>query len=88
MTAGVAYGYGPANASITYAWIFDSNNDFSEGQGYDKPRNLVVSADYALAPGLVLAGDAAFFDNDTNSNYTGGTGDTGWAGVASVRLAF
>jgi hypothetical protein len=29
--------------------------------------------------------DAAFFDNDTNSNYTG---DTGWAGVASVRLAF
>ena len=47
----------------------------------------MVSADYALAPGLVLAGDAAFFDNDTNSNYTGG-GDTGWAGVASVRLAF
>jgi len=88
MTAGIAYGYGPANASITYAWIFDSNNDFSDAQGYDKPQNLVASADYALAPGLALAGDVSLFNNDTNSNYTGGTGDTGWAGVASVRLTF
>jgi len=60
MTAGIAYGYGPANASITYAWIFGSNNDFSDAQGYDKPQNLVASADYALAPGLALAGDVSY----------------------------
>ena len=33
----------------------------------DKPYNLVFSADFALAPGLVLAGDVSAFDNDTDS---------------------
>jgi outer membrane protein OmpU len=88
MTAGVGYGFGPVNLSVTYAYIFDSNNDFSEAKGYDKPYNLVFSADYALAPGLVLAGDVSTFNLDTNSNYTGDTGDSGWAAVGSVRLAF
>jgi outer membrane protein OmpU len=88
MTAGIGYGYGPVNTSITYAWIWDSNNDFSEANGVDKPRNLVFSADYALAPGLSLQGDLSLFDNDTNDNYDGGTGDTGWAGVARFEVAF
>src|SRR3954452_7553502 len=87
-TAGIAYGIGPVNTSITAAYIFDSNDDFSERNGYDKPYNIVFSADYALAPGLVLAGDVAYFNLDTNGSYTRGTGDQGWAGVGSVRLAF
>lgn len=90
MTAGIGYGFGPVNTSITYAWIWDSNNDFEENAGYKKPYNLVFSADYALAPGLVLAGDVAAFDMDqTNAGKAvTGTGDKGWAGVASVRLTF
>ena len=63
MTAGIGYAFGQVNTSITYGYIWDSNNDFSEANGYDKPRNLVFSAGYALAPGLALQGDVALFDN-------------------------
>ena len=87
-TAGIGYGFGPLNTSITAAYIFDSNNDFSDANGYDKPYNIVASADYALAPGLVLAGDVAYFNLDTNGNYTGGTGDKGWAAVGRFAVAF
>src|SRR3954454_12998281 len=80
-TAGIGYGIGPVNTSVTAAYIFDSNDDFSERNGYDKPYNIVFSADYALAPGLVLAGDVAYFDLDTNDDFTGGTGDDGLAAV-------
>ncbi len=48
----------------------------------------MVSADYALAPGLVLAGDVASFDNDQTGDADTGTGDTGWAAVGSFRLSF
>ena len=88
MTAGIGYGYGPVNTSITYAWIWDCNDDFSETNGYDNPHNLVLSADYTLAPGVTLQGDLSLFDNDTNASYDGGTGDTGWAGVAQFEVAF
>ena len=87
-TAGIGYGFGPVNTSITAAYIFDSNNDFSDANGYDKPYNIVFSADYALAPGLVLAGDVAYFDIDTNSSNTTGTGDGGWAAVGRFAVAF
>ena len=89
MTAGIGYSFGPVNTSLTYAYIWDSNNDFEEQAGYKKPGNLVLSADYAIAPGLVLAGDLASFDMDqTNAGKAvTGEGDKGWAGVASVRLS-
>jgi hypothetical protein len=65
-----------------------SNDDFSEAEGYDKPYNIVFSADYAPAPGLVLAGDVAYFDLDTNGSYTGDIGDAGWAAVGRLAVAF
>ena len=49
---------------------------------------LNLSADYALAPGLVLAGDVSVFDNDQAGDVDTGTGDTGWTAVGSFRLAF
>ena len=86
-TAGIGWGYGPLNTSVTYGQIFDTNSDFDEATGIgDKAYNLVFSADYALAPGLVLAGDVASFDNDATADT--GTGDKGWTAVGSVRLAF
>ena len=86
-TAGVGYGYGPLNTSITYGQMLDTNSDFDENTGIgDQAYNLVFSADYALAPGLVLAGDVATFDNDSTDDT--GTGDKGWTAVGSFRLSF
>ncbi len=88
-TAGIGYGYGPLNASISYGQIFDANADFEEASGIgDSAYNLVFSADYALAPGLVLAGDVSAFDNDQTDSAATGTGDKGWVAVGSFRLAF
>lgn len=86
-TAGIGAALGPVNTSITYGQIFDTNSDFDEATGIgDKAYNIVFSADIALAPGLVLAGDVSKFDNDATQDF--GTGDKGWAAVGSVRLAF
>jgi outer membrane protein OmpU len=87
-TAGIGYGFGPVNTSITYGQIFDTNADWDEGQGVgDSAYNVVFSADYALAPGLVLAGDVAVFDNDAvGDDQT--TGDTGWTAVGRFAVAF
>ncbi|MGE3739590.1 MAG: porin [Geminicoccaceae bacterium] len=85
--AGIGAALGPVNTSITYGQIFNTNSDFDEATGLgDSGYNLVFSADIALAPGLVLAGDVAKFDNDSTGDT--GTGDKGWTAVGSVRLAF
>ena len=66
-TAGIGAALGPVNTSITYGQIFNTNCDFDEATGIgDKAYNLVFSADVALAPGLVLAGDVSKFDNDSH----------------------
>ena len=87
-TAGIAYGFGPVNTSLTYGKIYDANQDFQTVAGVDKASNLVLSADYALAPGLVLAGDISWFDNDQTDSQATGTGDTGVQAVGSLRLSF
>ena len=86
-TAGIGYGFGPLNTSITYGQIFDANSDFEEQSGIgDSAYNVVFSADYALAPGLVLAGDVSAFDNDSTGGT--GTGDKGWTAVGRFAVAF
>jgi hypothetical protein len=83
-TAGVGWGReeSPFNVSITYGQVIDSR-----GTPYDKPYNLVFSADYTLMPGLVMAGDFGVFDNDgTDPEYGGG--DEGWQAVVELGLAF
>ncbi|MFO1075418.1 MAG: porin [Geminicoccaceae bacterium] len=87
-TAGIAYGIGAVNTSLTYGKIYDANQDFQTVAGVDKASNLVLSADYALAPGLVLAGDISWFDNDQTDSQATGTGDTGVQAVGSLRLSF
>ena len=88
-TAGIGYGFGPVNTSVTYGQIFDSNNDFEEATGFSKPNNLVFSADYALAPGLVLAGDVGVFDNDYSGDFDDGNlGEKGWQAVGRFAVNF
>ena len=86
-TLGIGADFGPIGTSITYGQIFNTNQDFDEATGIGEDAyNLVFSADYAIAPGLVLAGDVSKFDNDSTTDT--GTGDKGVTAVGSVRLAF
>jgi outer membrane protein OmpU len=86
--AGLAYGLGPANVSATFGMVTDTDIVVN-GNAVDRPRNLVLSADVTLMPGLALEGDVGFFDNDvTDGAAAGSVGDTDDSGVqAVVRLA-
>ena len=87
VTAGIGYGFGPVNTSVTYARLIDTNSDYEEATGFgDAAQNLVFSADIALAPGLVLAGDVGVFDQDFAGDT--GTGDQGWVAVGRFAVAF
>jgi hypothetical protein len=89
VTAGIAYGYGPANFSVSWAQVIDSDNLTSDtGIDIDEPMNLVVSADLGLMPGLVLAGDVGYFDNDASGSLPGSLDDDGYQAVARLGLAF
>jgi outer membrane protein OmpU len=69
-TLGTAYENGPFGVSATY---LDSTNEIS-GVSYDA-TNLVLGADYQLAPGFVPYVEASFFDLDrsatTNNDNSG-----------------
>ena len=87
--AGIGYGFGPVNMSVTYGQVVNSDDLFSDtGVPLDKPRNIVVSADVGLMPGLVLAGDVGFFDNDVDGNPPGNLDDNGYQAVARLGLNF
>jgi outer membrane protein OmpU len=84
---GIGAGLGPANVSVTYGQVVDSKNLVVNGNTLDEPWNLVFSADIGLAPGLVLAGDVGFFNNDVQSGPFNGD-DDGWQGVVRLGLTF
>ena len=63
-TVGGAYEFGPFGASVTY---FSSEIENQTVVGSDAEfQNLVVGADYQLAPGLVPYIEVAFFESDNN----------------------
>ena len=69
-TAGAGYAVGPFSASVTY---LDSTITNGAGAGADgELQNLVVGADYQLAPGLVPYVEVSFFETDDG---TAGTVD-------------
>jgi hypothetical protein len=82
--AGVGWGYGelPLYTSVTYGQVVDTS-----ASPHGRPCNLVLSASYTLAPGLVAAGDLGVFDNDGTDPAYGG-GDKGWQAVGRLALAF
>jgi len=90
VNAGIGYKFGPVHTSVTYGKVIDSNNLVSgTGVPMDEPSNLVVSADVGLMPGLVLAGDVGFFDNDVNGTVPGtNVDDNGWQAVVRIGLDF
>ena len=85
LNAGFAHWLGPVYASVTHGRVLDT-----AGQpGVGTPWNLVMSADVVLAPGLMIAGDLAYFDNDLERTVRDDVaGDRGWVWVAKLELAF
>jgi predicted porin len=68
-TAGASYVYGPFGASVTYLTSEIENDAFAGGANRDSGfDNIVVGADYQLAPGLVPYVEVSFFDTDSNRN--------------------
>jgi hypothetical protein len=92
--AGVGTSFGPVNMSLTYGQA-NPNGLTVNGHDIGDAYNVVLSADIGLMPGMVLAGDIGYFDNDT-SNYTGSgddpdgdnVGDNGVQGVVRLGLSF
>ena len=83
--AGLGYHLDAVYASITHGRVVST----SGYAGIGEPWNLVLSADLELAPGLLLAGDVAYFDNDLDRAAKDATGgDRGWVWVAKLEVSF
>lgn len=83
-TAGVAYEFGPFAASATYLESAVENGDASS---VDKDfQNVVVGADYQLAPGLVPYVEVSFFETDDNT--TSNTDNEGTVFLVGTELSF
>lgn len=85
--AGIGWALGPLNLSLTYGQASPDDlvvNGNHVGDAY----NIVLSADIGLMPGLALAGDIGFFDNDADYNPAnddcGGCGDVDDSGIQAV----
>jgi predicted porin len=83
---GIAYELDEVAVSLTHGRVLRTRGY----EGVGEPWNLVLSADMALLPGLVLAGDLAYFDNDLDpeeaEDFTGD--DSGWVWVTRLEVEF
>lgn len=83
--AGLGMELGLIYGSINHSRVLRTENY----PGVGEPWNLVLSADTELLPGLVLAGDVAYFDNDLDSEAQEPLGgDSGWVWVTRLEVAF
>jgi hypothetical protein len=78
VTAGAAASLGPADLSLTYAGVIDSDDDPDGEEG----QNIVLSATMGILPGMSINGDVSWFDRDADGP------DDGVAGVVRLRVAF
>jgi len=89
-TLGAAYENGPYGVSVTY---LDSTlgtgvaAGAGNGTGENELTNLVVGADYQMAPGLVPYVEASFFDLEAGST-TATFDNSGTAVLVGANLAF
>jgi len=79
-TAGLAYEGGPFGVSATY---LDSNVE--TGAGDDEFNNLVLGADYKLAPGLTPYAEVSFYEYDAAGTVNDNDGTTV---ILGTQLAF
>lgn len=81
-------GVGGVNLSLNYGQIVDSDDLTLNDSTQDKPYVVVASADYGIAPGLILQGDIAYFDNDVDGEPASADDDHGWFGVVALAVEF
>ncbi len=81
-TLGAGASLGPANVSVTFVKQMADSNNIVNGVG--DGRNIVLSADVGLLPGVALQGDVAFWnlDNPTWND------DSGVTGTMRVHMGF
>jgi hypothetical protein len=79
--AGGAVKLGPANVSINYGQIIDS-----DGYTADEPYNIILGADVGPLPGLIVGAELLYFDNDIEDPVS--DDDNGWVYLGTIRLAF
>jgi hypothetical protein len=72
MTAGIAYGFGPLNARMSYSVI--------ERETAVDTSLFTLGSQFRLRPGVVVQGDVAYSDDEN--------GDATTAGLVSLRLNF
>jgi hypothetical protein len=73
VTAGIAYGFGPIDARISYSVV---------GAEDETAASLVtLGSRLTLQPGLILQGDLAYAEEESS-------GDAATAGVVSLRFNF
>ena len=83
LSAGLAYGFGPANVSVGVEQDWNDN--------IDNATIFAVSGDVGLLPGVTLKGDVMYNTDDPNQNVNDdGTTDTDdtIAGVLTVQLDY
>ncbi len=81
-------GVGGINLSLNYGQIISSDNLSVNDSEQDEPYTLVASADYGIAPGLILQGDVAYFDNDVKGEPANADDDSGWFAVMALAVEF
>ena len=81
-------GVGGFNVSLNYGQIISSDDLSLNDSEVDEPYTLVASADYGIAPGLILQGDVAYFDNDVEGEPANADDDNGWFAVMALALEF
>ncbi len=79
---------GGVSLSLNYGQIISSDDLTVNESELGEPYTLVASADYGIAPGLVLQGDIAYFDNDVKGDAANADDDNGWFAVTALALEF
>jgi hypothetical protein len=79
---------GGVNLSLNYGQIISSDDLIVNDSELGEPYTLVASADYGIAPGLILQGDIAYFDNDVKGDPANANDDNGWFAVTALSLEF
>jgi hypothetical protein len=87
-TLGLATKLGRADVSINYGRFLDADGLVVNGNELGEPWTVILSANVGLMPGLVLAADFGYFDNDVEGEVVNADDDNGWQGVTPLGLAF
>jgi hypothetical protein len=88
VTLGVGTDVGRVKLALTYGRFLSTDDLAVNDNELDEPYVVILSATLGLLPGLTLAGDVGYFDNDVQEEADDFSGDDGWQGVARLGLAF